>query len=77
MIRHAEIDSWVNPAAIDFGGTEGRRRCRRIYFDRAWRAEPNDVYLMFGTATDDIVVIYRGSLESGDLFWKAVESESP
>jgi hypothetical protein len=75
MIRRAKIDSWMNPAAIDFGGTEGRRRYRRIYFDRAWRAEPSDVYLMFGTTTADIVVIYCGSLENGKLFWKAVEAE--
>jgi hypothetical protein len=67
MIRHAEIDSLINPA----GGY------RRLYFDRAWRAEPNDVYLMFGVSSTDVAVIYSGSLENGQLFWKAVESESP
>jgi hypothetical protein len=67
MIRHAKIDSLINPA-------DGYRL---IYFGRAWRTAPNDVWLMFGVTSTDIAVIYRGSLESGQLYWKAVESESP
>lgn len=69
MIKRARIEHFVSPAISDK---------RVIFFDRAWKAPPNDAYLMFGVANRaDVAVVYRGGLEDGRLFWKAENTRSP